>query len=279
MVEKQTVIFVEKNVHNQRPGASFLKKAAAIVGATYASLLIGSQSSFAAGPLTANAQTEAASSASGPQTLDSTSSMSDGVAFIEKCLKAANSYTDYSFDYIQTVYKENGTVVEKGTVLVKKPQLKAIVRSGPKAGCVAVVLPDGKVKAHGSGAFKFITVTLPATSDMLRSANGWPMVESDFGSIWKAMQKYSSQDKCPAKVTAAPVAEPTQKGKVLVLVMTKPNGEKYKRALVDPTTNIPVEWWDYQNGKLYAHSLWTNFKGNQGLSEKIFSTTKIEKGE
>jgi hypothetical protein len=61
--------------------------------------------------------------------------------------------------------------------------------------------------------------------------------------------------------------------------MTKPNGEKYKRALVDPTTNIPVEWWDYQNGKLYAHSLWTNFKGNQGLSEKIFSTTKIEKGE
>lgn len=233
-----------------------------------------------AGPLTANAQKGAAAKdSSGPAALDSAIPMEDGVAFIDKCLKSANGYTDYSFDYTQTVYKDSGTVVEKGTVLVKKPQLKAIVRSGPKAGSVALVLPDGQVKAHGGGAFKFITVTLPSSSDYLRSANGWPMVESDFGSVWKAMQKYASKDKCPVKVTTEPVSEPTQKNKVLVLVMTRPDGEKYKRALVDPATNIPVEWWDYQNGKLFAHSLWTNFKGNQGLTDKEFSTTKVEKGE
>jgi outer membrane lipoprotein-sorting protein len=275
------VMFVEMKNRGDKPAQGRFSKVALSISFTCA---IAGACGFVvpvqAGHLTANAQNEAAATASsGPAAVDNAIPTGDGVAFIDKCLKAANAYTDYSFDYTQTVYKDSGTVVEKGTVLVKKPQLKAIVRTGPKAGSVALVLPDGQVKAHGGGAFKFITVTLPATSDYLRSANGWPMVKSDFGSIWKAMQEYASKDKCPAKVTTEPVTEPTQKNKVLVLVMTKPDGAKYKRALVDPATNIPVEWWDYQNGKLYAHSLWTNFKGNQGLTDKEFSTTKIEKGE
>lgn len=234
-----------------------------------------------AGQLTASAQkpkVAAAASKASPAVLGKAAGVSDGLPFIDKCYKTAEGFTDYSFDYAQTVYKNDGVVTEKGTVLVKKPLLKVIVKSGPKAGSVAILLPDGQVKAHGGGAFKFITVTLPASNDHLRSANGWPMVESDFGSIWKAMQEYGRKDNCPSKVTDDPVTEPSQKEKVLVLEMTKPNGEMYKRALVDPKTFTPVEWWDYQNGKVYAHSLWTNFKSNQGLSDKVFSTTKVEKG-
>ncbi|HEY9758065.1 MAG TPA: hypothetical protein V6C97_23060 [Oculatellaceae cyanobacterium] len=213
-----------------------------------------------------------------PTVLSKSSNTTDGVAFIDKCLKAAEDYKDYTFDYKQTVYKDK-TVVETGTVMVKKPQLKVLVKSGSKAGSVALLLPNGQVRAHGGGAFKFITVTLSADNDMLRSANGWPMVQSDFGGIWKAMQGYARQDKCPVKVTEEPVSEPTQKEKVLVLEMTKPSGEMYKRALIDPKTDLPVEWWDYQQGKVYAHSVWTDFKGNQGLSDKVFSTTKVEKGD
>ncbi len=241
-----------------------------------ASLLLSLQAYEFGSPETALAkQTIAAVS---PAVLGKAANMTDGVAFIDKCFKAAQDYSDYTFDYKQTVYKDK-TVTETGTVMVKKPQLKVIVHSGAKAGSVAILLPNGQVKAHGGGAFKFITVTLSATNDMLRSANGWPMVESDFGGIWKAMQGYARQDKCPVKVTEDPVSEPTQKDKVLVLEMTHPDGEIYKRALIDPKNNLPVEWWDYQHGKVYAHSVWTNFKGNQGLTDTVFSTTKVEKGD
>jgi outer membrane lipoprotein-sorting protein len=225
-----------------------------------------------------NAEDNQAIASVSPAVLGKSSNTTDGAAFIDKCLKAAEDYTDYTFDYKQTVYKEK-TVVETGTLMVKKPQLKVLINSGSKAGSVAVLLPNGQVRAHGGGAFKFITVTLSADNDMLRSANGWPMVQSDFASVWRAMQGYAKHDKCPVKVTEEPVSEPTQKEKVLVLEMTKPSGEMYKRALIDPKTNLPVEWWDYQHGKVYAHSSWTNFKGNQGLSDKVFQTTKVEKGD
>ncbi len=219
--------------------------------------------------LTANASVPA------PHLIGKSTNMADGVAFIDKCKKASDAYADYSFDYEQSVYKSKKPIVERGTVWVKKPLLKVVVKSGPKAGAVAVLQANGQVRAHGGGAFGFITVNLSPDNDMLRSANGWPMVESDFSSIWKAMQGYAKEG-CPAKVSQEPVSEPSQPMKVYVLEMTKPSGQMYKRALVHPQTTLPVEWWDYQNGQVYAHSLWTNFKGNQGLTDEFFSTHHIK---
>jgi len=215
--------------------------------------------------LTANASVPA------PQLIGKSSNMIDGISFIDKCKKASDSYTDYSFDYTQTVYKSKKPAVETGTVWAKKPLLKVVVKSGSKAGCIAVLQANGQVRARGSGAFGLITVTLSPDSDMLRSANGWPMAESDFSSIWKAMQGYAKEG-CPAKVSQDAVDEPSQTSKVYVLEMTKQNGQMYKRALINPQTTLPVEWWDYQNGQVYAHSLWNDFKGNQGLSDAFFNT-------
>jgi outer membrane lipoprotein-sorting protein len=193
----------------------------------------------------------------------------DGKPFIDKCLKASDSYSDYTFNYVQHVSKGSG-VTEKGTVWVKKPALlKCDVLSGPNSGAVAI-FNNGVVHAHPGGILKIFTVALKPDDARLKSANGWPMVESDFSSVWKAMQKYSREG-CPSKVSAEPVSVPSQSINVLVLEMTKANGQMYKRALVDPKTMLPVEWWDYVDGKIYAHSNWTDFKGNQGLSETFFT--------
>src|ERR1700733_12516651 len=168
-----------------------------------------------------------------PVVRGNSTNMADGAPFIDKCLQASESYKDYSFDYTQTVNKSSGTVTEKGTLWVKKPNLlKVVVHSGPPGGAVAVLQADGKVKAHGGGAMKFFSVELSPDSGYLKSANGWPMVKSDFSSIWKAMQGYSKEG-CPSKVTESPVKEPTQAKDVLVLEMTK-DGQIYKRALIDP---------------------------------------------
>ncbi len=207
-----------------------------------------------------------------PVVRSSTTDMENGAPFIDRCLKASESYTDYSFDYVQKVHKRNGeTLTETGTLWVKKPnQLKVVVKSGPHAGSVALLEPDGKVKAHAGGPWKMFTVELSPSSSYLKSINGWPMVKSDFSSIWRAMQGYVKEG-CPSKVTAQPVQEPSQSINVYVLEMTKPNGEMYKRALIEPQTLLPVEWWDYKEGKVYAHSVWSNFKGNQGLADQVFT--------
>jgi len=214
--------------------------------------------------------TKAAEASIASQTSFQTSfQTTDGKSFIDKCLKASDSYSDYTFNYVQQVNKGSG-VTEKGTVWVKKPALlKCDVKSGPNSGAIAI-FNNGVVHAHPGGIFKVFTVALKPDDSRLKSANGWPMVESDFSSIWKAMQKYAKEG-CPSKVTAEPVPMPSQSINVLVLEMTKANGQMYKRALVDPKTLLPVEWFDYVDGKIYAHSNWTDFKGNQGLTESFFT--------
>jgi outer membrane lipoprotein-sorting protein len=234
-------------------------------------ILAGSSTDMASPALakTSNSDQTLISNAS-PVVRGNSTNMTDGVQFINKCLQASESYKDYSFDYTQIVNKGSGSVTEKGTLWVKKPNLlKVVVHSGPHGGSVAVLQANGKVKAHGGGAMKFLSVELSPESGYLKSANGWPMVKSDFSSIWKAMQGYAKEG-CPCKATESPVKEPTQPKDVLVLEMTK-DGQMYKRALIDPSTDLPVEWWDYQEGKVYAHSVWTDFKGNQGLSDEVFT--------
>jgi outer membrane lipoprotein-sorting protein len=259
--------------HVQTPptvGGNFPKQRAAML----VSLCLSITGFLVASPESAQAKTASTDKAlisnASPVVRGNSTNMADGVQFIDKCLQASESYSDYSFDYTQVVNKSSGTVTEKGTLWVKKPNLlKVVVHSGPHGGSVAVLQANGKVKAHGGGAMKFFSVELSPDSSYLKSANGWPMVKSDFSSIWKAMLGYAKEG-CPCKVTESPEKEPTQPNEVLVLEMTK-NGQIYKRALIEPTTKLPVEWWDYQDGKVYAHSVWTNFKGNQNLSDDVFT--------
>jgi outer membrane lipoprotein-sorting protein len=197
----------------------------------------------------------------------------DGANTVHQWLKSAQSYDDYSFDYSMQVFKSPGsTLIEIGKLSFKRPRLLRIEETGgPKAGSVAVLQADGKVHGHMGGGLKFFVATLSPDSNMLKSANGWPMCKSDFISLAQAVEGYLKEG-CPAKVTATPVTVSDHANKLYDWQMYRPDGTTlYKRALFDPTTNQPVEWWDYINGKLYAHSTWTNFKPNQGFSEKVFT--------
>ena len=198
--------------------------------------------------------------------------MKDGKPLIDAWLKASQSYPSYQFDYQMTVYKDNGTVTDTGNLFFKKPRLLRIEQTGgPKKGSVAVLCADGKVKAHPGGGFKFFVVNLSPDSNMLLSANGWPMVKSDFTSLAEAVEGYIKDGDTP-RMTESPVTVGNRPYKVNVFELYKGgiNGTLFKRALFNPETNLPVEWWDYRDGKLWAHSLWNNFKATD-LSDKVFT--------
>lgn len=195
----------------------------------------------------------------------------NGAATVDKWLRAAQALQDYKFDFEMEVNKTGGGIIrEKGVLYFKQPRLLRIEETaGPKAGSVAVLLKDGSVKGHMGGGLKFFAVTLAPDSNYLKSANGWPMVQSDYVSLAQAVQGYI-KDGCVAKVSESPVT--TGNGaKVYDWTLTKANGTIYKRALFDPQTMQPVEWWDYVDGKIFSHSTWTNFKSNIGLTDKTFT--------
>lgn len=211
--------------------------------------------------------------ASGLSRQPAESDTKDGAGLVDQWLHSAQALNDYSFNYQITVTKPNGSqVTEKGNLWFKRPRLLRIeVTGGPKSGAVAVLESDGKVHAHMGGALKMFNVSLSPDSNMLRSVHGWPMVDSDFTSLAQAVEGYIKSG-CTAKVTINPIAVDGRSGKYYDWQLNHPDGTIYKRALFDSDTMQPVEWWDYINAKLFAHSLWTNFKPNQGISDKVFTT-------
>jgi len=199
--------------------------------------------------------------------------MTDGADFINRMQTAADSYQSYYFDYKMTAFKK-GTVVEEGKFWFKKPRLIRLEETGSyKKGCIAILMPSGKVKARGGGALSMFTIDLPPQSNMLRSANGYPMILSDLSSLAKALKDFLAEGKS-SKVTEAPVQISSQDEKVFILdVYQEPSHQIYKRVAVDSKSTLPVEWWDYEAGKLVSHSIWKTFKGNIAIADNLFEDT------
>ncbi len=196
----------------------------------------------------------------------------DGAAFIDSMIKAAESYPDYVFDFTMVNIKGKKQT-EVGKFYFKKPRLIRLEEVGSfRKGSVAVLGPGGKVRAKPGGAFKFVSVELPPNSDLLRGANGYPMVDSDLISLAQALKKFIDKDGCVSRVTENPIATAGDSKNYMLEVYHKSlEGQIFKRVAVDPKTMLPVEWWDYLDGQLSSHSVWNNFKGNVGLADDLFT--------
>jgi len=200
------------------------------------------------------------------------SAFKDGALFIERMIKSAESYPDYIFDFTMTNIKGKKQT-EVGKFYFKKPRLIRLEEVGNfRKGSIAVLTASGKCRAKPGGTFKFITVDLPPNSELLRGANGYPMVDSDLTSLAQALKKFIEKDGCVARVSENPVATAGDSKNYMLEVYHKSlEGEIFKRVAVDPQSMLPVEWWDYIDGQLSSHSVWTNFKGNVGLADELFT--------
>jgi outer membrane lipoprotein-sorting protein len=197
----------------------------------------------------------------------------EGSEFIQEMANATSQLKGYSFDYETTVFKGNKTIDQKGSFWFKAPprMLRVIMTGNYKKGAVAVLGRDGKVRGHLGGLLGAVTITIDPNSDMLLGANGYPLLDSDFASMSTVIKKFLSQG-CKAKVTDHPVAVEGQTKKVYVLEIMRPNGtELYKRTYIDPQNLLPLEWFDYQDGKLFAHTVWTNLKIDPGIKDDLFN--------
>ena len=194
----------------------------------------------------------------------------DGAEFIEKMIKSAEAYDDYTFEFTMTAYK-SGTVVEDGKFFFKKPRLIRMEETGSfRHGSIAILGKNGKVKGKAGGPLGLFTVELSPHSSLLRSANGYPMVDSDLLSLAQALKQFLKNGDT-ARVTAEPTSLPAGNVYILEVYHDFAKGDLFKRVAVDSHTMLPVEWWDFENNKLVSRSIWRSFKGNIGLSDDVFT--------
>jgi outer membrane lipoprotein-sorting protein len=196
----------------------------------------------------------------------------DGTTFLQDMTDAAAAMKSYSFEYDTTVFKGSKVVQQQGLFYFKQPRLLRVEMTGKyKHGAVAVMGRDGKVRGHLGGALSPFTMTVSPNSDLLLGVNGYPMVDSDFAGMCSAMRRFVQQG-CKVKVTDAPVNVEGQPSRVYVLEFYRGpnNSELYKRAYIDPKTLLPVEWFDYQDGKLFARTIWKNVKQDVSIADALF---------
>lgn len=200
--------------------------------------------------------------------------MIDGAAYIDKMLAAADSYHDYSFNFTMKVFKGKKTTVEQGVFYFKKPRLIRLEENGDyKRGAVAILGNNGKVKAHLGGGLKMFVVELEPSNNMLRSANGHPMVESDYHSLAVALKQFLKQGYV-SQVTREAYDMKEEHDKVFIVEIRKATDQSkiWKRIAVSARTHLPVQWWDYDDdGNLWSHANWNGFKPNQQLADSLFT--------
>ncbi|HMW89082.1 MAG TPA: hypothetical protein PKN86_09945 [Candidatus Obscuribacter sp.] len=243
----------------------------------YLSLILTLSLSLLSAPPTRAAGKESQSRSSAGMTLAMVSPLkqqnaTDGQVFIDKMYASADAYDDYVFEFEMTAFK-HGKVVEAGRFYFKKPKLIRLEETGSfRRGSVAVLGRDGKVKAKAGGGLGFFVIDLAPNSGMLRSANGHPMVESDLTSLAQALKIFLQEGKV-ARVSAEPISfgQTGDRVHVLEIFHDRAMSDIYKRVAVHPKTMLPVEWWDFEEGKLVSHSRWMSFRGNLGLAEEVFT--------
>jgi outer membrane lipoprotein-sorting protein len=197
----------------------------------------------------------------------------DATEFIDKMCSAAEGLDNYSSIYEMVVYKEHPPVNEDGVFSFKKPRLMRVeVQKGPKRGAVAILALDGKVHGHLGGALKFFRASLAPDSELVRAANGFPMVGTDFYSLASYLSNMLKQGD-HSRVSKEPMQTSKTKNPTYILDIYSTKFDKellLKRIYVDPNTFLPVFWEDYIDGKLWSESCWRDLKTKVEFPENFF---------
>lgn len=197
--------------------------------------------------------------------------MKDGEAFVNNMYREADRLNDYSLSFETKTFRKGSTVVEAGNLYFKKPKLMRLEETGEfNRGAVAVLGKDGKARAHAGGLASVITVTMNPDDKMLDAANGDRMEDSDFASLAKVLVNRLKQG-AASRVSEKPVAVAGINEPAYILEIFMPNDPKVvlKRIFVNPGTNLPVRWDDYDY-KDPCLSVWKDVKTNIGLKDDLF---------
>ncbi len=199
----------------------------------------------------------------------------DGTSMLQSVLEKCQDLRCYEFESNLTTYSGKKEIKESGRFYFKAPNMirfEVTSSSGPRNGAIVVRQPDGSIKVKTGGLFGGMKLTLSKDSGLLKTSNGFSIVDSDFQTLLKgAKKKVAGPLKCLA--TQAPTSY--SGGNVYIIELIEPDGDVAERIALDPKDKLPIEWSIFNDKTLFSNVKFNNTRVNPSLTDELFS---LEKG-
>ncbi len=193
----------------------------------------------------------------------------DGSALLKTLIEKAKSMRSYWYESTLTTYSKKKGVTERGRFYFKTPNLMRFeaLAAGRRTGSVVVRQPDGKIKAKAGGFMGGVTVSLAPTSKLLKTSNGYSVVESDLASLLEGVSKVTAGEKLLA--TPKPCAYPGLPP-VYILELVGNDNRVHQRLAVDSDSKMPIEWLIFQQDELNSLVHVEKLISNADITDSMF---------
>ncbi|MGD9684545.1 MAG: outer membrane lipoprotein carrier protein LolA [Candidatus Obscuribacterales bacterium] len=195
----------------------------------------------------------------------------EGKAFLKDILNKIRSFKEYSFESQLVAYKKSKPVTEKGRFYFKAPNLVRfeVTDAGKRSGSVVVRQKDGKIRAKSGGLFSGLTISVAPNSKLLRTANGFNILESDLGSLLsQTISRLDSHHTCLA--SNSPLPYPGRGSSYVVEVIGDDNLVD-QRIVLDKKSRLPVEWALFEGDQLLSVVNFQNLEIDADIEDTLFS--------
>ncbi len=193
---------------------------------------------------------------------------SDGTKVVNSMLDRSRQFKAYTFDSILSTFINGKEIVETGKLYFKSPNLIRFEakRAGKRSGSVVVRQRDGKIRGKMGGALGGIKVTLAPDSKLLKTSNGFSILDSDLASLLGMAAEKMKMNNC---LTGQVEGVSSQ-----VIELVETDGDLIYRIALDTTGKLPEHWCLFKGNSLFSTVQFANLQILADLPDALFTFAK-----
>lgn len=242
-----------------------IKNSIDIIATLVCAVLVTAVSS--AGAATTAQGTSANASLDAPESL-LRDTASDGTSIVKAMQDRTKQMKAYTFESTLSTFLNGKEIVETGKLYFKSPNLIRfeVKRAGKRSGAVVLRQADGKIRGKMGGALGGVKVTLSPDSKLLKSSNGFSVLESDLGSLLALAREKMSANSCiSGKIAGIPTP---------LVELVEKDGDMIFRIVLDSAAKWPEKWSLFKDNRIFSTVRFASIQSLPDLPDALFTFAK-----